>query len=124
MPSAGGGVEPAYNAQATVDMATGLVVGVHVTQHAHDQQEVAPALEELTKRPKDLGQVKRAALDHGYDSENHVEALVGHGIKPFIALGRQSHDEALEERLAPVPEAPKNADAVGAMKHRLKTVEG
>ena len=26
--------------------------------------------------------------------------------------------------MAPVPEAPKNADVVGAMKHRLKTAEG
>ena len=124
MPSAGGGFEQAYNAQATVDRATLLVVGAHVTQHANDKQEVEPALEELTTRPKDLGQVKRAALDNGYYSQNNVEALADHGIEPFIAVGRQSHYEALEERLAPVPEAPKNADAVGAMKHRLKTPEG
>jgi transposase len=124
MPSAGGGFEQAYNAQATVDMATLLVVGAHVTQHANDKQEVEPALEELTKLPKDLGQVKRAALDNGYYSQNNVETLVDHGIEPFIAVGRQRHDEALEARLAPVPEAPKTADAVGAMKHRLKTVEG
>ena len=46
------------------------------------------------------------------------------GIDPLIAVGRQRHPEALAERLAPVPEAPPNPDAMGAMPHRLKTKEG
>jgi hypothetical protein len=124
MPVSGGGFEQAYNAQATVDMATLLVVGAHVTQHVNDKQEVEPALQEVAKLPDELGQVERAALDNGYYSQDNVDTLADHGIKPFIAVGRQSHYEALEERLAPVPEAPENPDAVGAMKHRLKTPEG
>ena len=124
MPVSGGGFEQAYNAQATVDMATLLVVGAHVTQQANDKQEVEPALQEVAKLPDDLGQVERAALDNGYYSQDNIETLVDQGIEPFIAVGRQSHYEALEERLAPVPEAPQNPDAVGAMKHRLKTTEG
>jgi transposase len=124
MPVSGGGFEQAYNAQATVDMATLLVVGAHVTQQANDKQAVEPALQEVAKLPDELGQVERAALDNGYYSQNNVDTLVGHGIEPFIAVGRQRHDEALEERLAPVPEAPQNPDAVGAMKYRLKTTEG
>ena len=124
MPVSGGGFEQAYNAQATVDMATLLVVGAHVTQHVNDKQEVEPALQEVAQLPDDLGQVERAALDNGYYSQNNIETLADHEIEPFIAVGRQSHYEALEERLAPVPEAPKNLDAVGAMKHRLKTKEG
>ena len=124
MPVSGGGFEQAYNAQATVDMATLLIVGAHVTQQANDKQEVEPALQEVAKLPDDLGQVERAALDNGYYSQDNIETLVDQGIEPFIAVGRQSHYEALEERLAPVPEAPQNPDAVGAMKHRLKTTEG
>ena len=124
MPVSGGGFEQAYNAQATVDMATLLVVGAHVTQQANDKQEVEPALQEVAKLPDDLGQVERAALDNGYYSQDNIETLVDQGIEPFIAVGRQSHYEALEERLAPVPEAPQNPDAVDAMKHRLKTTEG
>jgi len=85
MPSAGGGFEQAYNAQATVAMATLLVVGAPVTQHANDKQEVEPAVEELTKRPEDLGQVKRAALDNGYYSRHNMETLAGHGIEPFTS---------------------------------------
>lgn len=124
MPVSGGGFEQAYNAQATVAMATLLVVGAHVTPQANDKQEVEPALQEVAKLPDDLGQVERAALDNGYYSQDNVDTLVGHGIEPFIAVGRQRHGEALEERLAPIPEAPQNPDAVGAMTYRLKTTAG
>ena len=124
MPVSGGGFEQADNAQATVDQGTLLVVGAHLTQNANDKQEVGPALQELAKLPEALGSVARAALDNGYYSQSNVEILVEHGIEPFIAVGRQPHHEALEERPAPVPEAPNNPDAVGAMKHRLKTKEG
>lgn len=124
MPVSGGGFEQAYNAQATVTMGSLLIVGTHVTQNPNDQQEMAPAVAELTKLPKTLGAVERLAADNGYCSAHNVAILVEHGIEPFIAVGRQPHHEALEERLAPVPEAPNNPDAVGAMKHRLKTQEG
>lgn len=124
MPVSGGGFEQAYNAQATVDQATLPIVGQHVTQQANDKQEVEPALQELAKLPDELGSVERAALDNGYYSQSNIEALERQGIEPFIAVGRQSHYQALEERLAPVPEAPNDPDAVGAMKHRLKTKEG
>jgi hypothetical protein len=124
MPLSGGGFEQAYNAQATVTMGSLLIVGAHVTQNPNDKQEIEPALAELAKLPETLGTVNRAALDNGFDSAHNVEILVNHGIEPFIAVGRQPHHEALEERLAPVPKAPQNPEAVGAMKHRLKTKEG
>lgn len=124
MPVSGGGFEQAYNAHATVAMATLLIVGAHVTQQANDKQEVEPALQELVKLPDELGQVERAALDNGYYSQDNVDTLAGQGIEPFIAVGRQRHSEALEARLAPVPEAPQNPDAVSAMKHRLTTTAG
>jgi len=124
MPVSGGGFEQAYNAQATVDMASLLIVGAPITQNANDKREVEPALQELAKLPDPLGAVERAALDNGFYSQPHIEAPVGRRIEPFIAVGRQPHHQALEERLAPVPEAPKNPDVVGAMKYRLKTKEG
>ena len=124
MPVSGGGFAQAYNAQATVTMGSRLIVGTHVTQNPNDKQEVDPALVELAKLPETVGTVQRAALDNGFYSAHNVEILVEHGIEPCIAVGRQPHHEALEQRLAPVPEAPNHPDAVGAMKHRLKTQEG
>ena len=124
MPVSGGGFEQAYNAQATVTMGSRLIVGTHVTQNPNDKQEVEPALVELAKLPETVGAVQRAALDNGFYSAHNVEILVAHGIEPFIAVGRQPHHEALEQRLAPVPAAPNHPDAVGAMTHRLKTQAG
>jgi transposase len=124
MPVSGGGFAQAYNAQATVTMGSLLIVGTHVTQNPNDKQEMEPAVAELAKLPASLGAVERMAADNGYSSAHNVEILVEHGIEPFIAVGRQPHQEALEERLAPVPAAPNHPDAVGAMKHRLKTKEG
>ncbi len=124
MPVSGGGFEQAYNAQATVTMGSLLIVGTHVTQNTNDQQEMEPAVAELAKLPETLGAVERMAADNGYCSAHNVEILVTAGIEPLIAVGRQSHHDALAERLAPVPDAPPNPDAVTAMKHRLKTPEG
>ena len=50
--------------------------------------------------------------------------LEEHGIEPYIAAGRQSHNLTLAERLAPEPEPPQHPDAVSAMMHRLKTEAG
>ncbi len=124
MPVSGGGFEQADNAQAAVTMGSLLIVGTHVTQHPNDPQAMELAVAELAKLPETLGAVERMAADHGYCSARNVEILVTAGIEPLIAVGRQSHHEALAERLAPVPEAPPHPDAMSAMKHRLKTPEG
>ena len=47
MPTASGGFEQAYNAQAGVDVKTHLIVAQHITQHTNDKQEIEPALERL-----------------------------------------------------------------------------
>jgi transposase len=124
MPVSGGGFEQVYNAQATVAMGSLLIIGTHVTQHVNDQQEMEPALAELAQLPETLGAVERMAADNGYFSQHNVEIVVNNGIEPLIAVGRQSHHETLAARLAPVPDAPPNPDAVTAMQHRLKTPEG
>jgi len=47
MPVSGGGFVQAYNAQASVDMDTMLVVGAHVSQAPNDKLEIDSAVEEL-----------------------------------------------------------------------------
>lgn len=125
MPKSGGHFIQGYNAQASVDQQAIIIVGQHVTQNTNDKQEVKPALAELNKLPEELGKVERAALDNGYFSEDNVNALVDEGIEPYIATGRQSHNQSLEERLAEAPkEPPENATPLEKMPHRLKTEEG
>jgi len=101
MPKSGGHFVQGYNAQATVDQQpTMIIVGQHITINTNDKQEVEPAIVELNKLPEELGKVKRAALDNGYFSDDNVNALLDEGIEPYIATGRQSHNQSLEERLA------------------------
>ncbi len=92
MPVSGGGFEQAYNAQASVDMETMLIVGNHVSQQPNDKQEVEPALAQLDQLPESLGQVEKAALDSGFFSEHNTNCLEDKGIEPYIASGRQTHN--------------------------------
>ena len=101
------GFEQAYNAQASVDIATHLIVAHHVTQHTNDKQEIEPALAKLKQLPECLGIVENLLADTGYFSQGNVKAGGDATIKPYIAQKRQSHNQPLE-----------------AMTHRLSTKTG
>jgi transposase len=124
MPVSGGGFAQAYNAQATVTVSSRLIVGAHLTQNPNDKQEMEPALAELATLPTCLGSIVGLNADNGYLSESNVHRVVDARIEPLIAQGRQSHYEALEARLAPVPVPPENPTPLQAMQRRLKTPEG
>ncbi len=79
---------------------------------------------QLNQLPENLGQVKRAALDSGFFSQDNAQRLEENEIEPYIACGRQSHNLTLEERLAAAPDPPENPDPITGMKHRLKTEVG
>jgi hypothetical protein len=116
MPVSGGGFEPSYNAQASVDMDTLLIVGNHISQQPNDKLEITPAVAELAKLPAEIGSAKNVAADSGYLSQNNVEILEEADLNPYIAGGRQPHyaqlEECLEEAKASNPEAkPSNPEA-------------
>ena len=123
MPTASG-FEQAYNAQASVDIATMLIIGQHVSQNPNDKQEVAPALQVLIGLPDELGSIAKAAADSGYFSKDNTQQFEAAEIEPYMPNGRQHHNPTLEERFAKAPEAPKDPDSVEAMAHRMKTEAG
>jgi len=124
MPTASGGFEQAYNAQAGVDVKTHLIVEQHVTQHTNDKQEIEPALEAIGHLPEALGEAENLLADTGYFSEANVEKCMKASLVPFIPEKREKHNLPLTERFGEEPEPPQNATAVQAMKHRLQTREG
>jgi transposase len=124
MPTSGGGFEQAYNAQAAVDMDSVLIVENHVSQHANDKQEIEPVLEQLGRVPEAIGTVDGLVGDAGYFSEGNVKKCEANEITPYIAGTREKHHKSLQERFSPPEALCENADAVTAMKHRLKTTEG
>jgi transposase len=119
------GFEQAYNAQASVDMATHLIVGHHVTQHTNDRQEIEPALAKLRQLPDCLGTVENLLADTGYFSQGNVNACADATIKPYIAQKRQSHNQPLEARFQHEPEIDETTlPPLEAMTHRLTTKAG
>jgi transposase len=120
----GSGFEQAYNAQAAVDTASMLVIAGHVTQNANDKKELKPALDSIDSLPKGLGSVDTLLADSGYFSEANVTICEGNEITPYIAPGREGHNQSLMERFSEPPPIPDDADAVTKLRHRLKTVAG
>lgn len=119
------GFEQAYNAQASVDIATHLIVGHHVSQHTNDKQEIDPALAKLGQLPECLGTVDNLLADTGYFSQANVKACVDAKINPYIAQKRQSHNPSLESRFQHPPEIDETSwSPVEAMTHRLTTKAG
>jgi transposase len=125
MPTAGGGFEQVYNAQAGVDTETHLIVEQHVTDHTNDKQEVAPCLERLAALPEVLGEVEALLADTGYHSEANLDRCEAAGIDPYIPEARQRHNPPLAERFADDPPAPEGKPTpLEANAHRLRTRAG
>jgi transposase len=124
MPTAGGGFEQCYNAQAVVAADSLLVVATDVVQASNDKQQLKPMLDKLAELPGELGKVDDLLADNGYFSEANVNACAAAGIEPVIAMGREAHHPSLAERFAKDPAPPKNPTPLEAMRHQLQTKEG
>ena len=124
MPVAGGGFEQAYNAQAAVDTTSLLIVVPGVTQACNDKEQVVPLLDQLAVLPKSLGQAKHLLADTGFYSAKNVEACEAHGLDPFIAVKRDEHHLAPQERFTEPAALPADATPAQAMAHKLKTKAG
>lgn len=123
MPSHEGFVQ-AYNAQATVDIDSHLIVENHLTQQPNDTQEVVPALDRLHELNDRLGKPDGLLADAGYFSENNVKRCEADEVTPYISDSRERHHLPWDERFQSPPPCPEGADAVTAMRHRLRTPEG
>ncbi|HDL53242.1 MAG TPA: IS1182 family transposase [Proteobacteria bacterium] len=124
MPISGGGFDQCYNAQASVDIETMLILGSHLTQNPNDKMEMEPALEALSALPESLGAVDTVLADAGYHSEANVDHCLQHEILPHISAGRETHNQTLKERFGDPDPLPEDADEITKMKHRLKTRDG
>lgn len=120
----GSGFEQAYNAQAAVDTASMLVIAGHVTQNTNDKKELKPAVDSIEALPGNLGSVDTLLADSGYFSEANIDICEENKITPYIAPGREGHNQSLTERFSEPLPIPDDADAVTRLKHRLKTVTG
>jgi len=118
----GGGFDQAYNAQASVELESMLIVGRHVSASSSDRHQLVPALEELAKLPTELGSTDTIIADNGYYSKANAETAERLGVSPLLAMGRERYDALKRE--GPGPELSDDATAFDRMKQRLKSREG
>jgi len=123
MPS-GKGYEQAYNAQATVDLDTMVIVSAHITQAPNDKQEIVPTIQALEELPEELGQVDTLLADTGYFSEANVNKCVDAKLTPLIPGKRQTHNQPLADRFSALEPLADDAGSVEKMNYELKTKEG
>lgn len=124
MPVKGGGFDQCYNAQASVDVDSMIIVATDVTTHTNDKKEIAPAIIELEKLDNDIAEVENLLADTGYHSAENVELCIDHNISPLIARKREKHHPSPEERFAEPAPLPENATPFMCASHRLTTQEG
>lgn len=125
MPSSSGGFEQSYNAQASVDIDSGLILTNHITQQSNDKQEVKPTLEQLQHQQAQLGSIENLLADTGYMSAQNVKASEQAQITPYIPTYRERHNRPLWERLKPQTDSPPDHDdPVESMKYRMQTEAG
>ena len=124
MPTSGKGFDQAYNAQASVDVDTMIIVESHVSQSPNDKKEITPTLSALKSLPESLGKADGILADAGYFSDANVSACEQAEIEPFIPPNRKKHNQSLTERFAKEEPLPEDADSIGKMRHKLKTPKG
>lgn len=125
MPTPGGAFEQAYNAQASVDIESGLIITRHVSQSPNDKKEVTPTLNQLKILEPVLGKAKGLLGDTGYFSASNVLAVDKAGVTPYIAVKREVHNLPLLERFQPdAPEPDNDATPLERMQWRMQTRDG
>jgi transposase len=117
--------EQAYNAQASVETASRLIVGQRVTDQPNDKEQLVPNVAAIPTAT--VGAVGAVLADNGFYSESAVRAVEqAGGLTVYAAVEKPSHHRTvadLEQRAEPPP--PAAGAAVGpVMAHRLQTQAG
>jgi transposase len=116
------GFDQDYNAQVAVDQESFLIVGESLSNHPTDQAEAVPTVDAI---PPELGRPAAAALDAGFFSAPNIAALEQRGIEPYIATGRDAHQQSWRTRFAAEPAPPPDdASPKVKMAYKLKTAIG
>jgi transposase len=115
MKFADGGTRPGYNVQYATDTASGVIVGVEVTNSGSDQAELPPILKQVEER---FGCTPDEALvDGGFTALEAIDDAAERGCTVYAPL----KDEHKQLRAGKDPYAPKKGDseAVAAWRARM-----
>lgn len=112
-----GGYRPGYNVQFSTDTASGIIVGVDVTNHGTDMEELPPMLEQLEERYD--RPPEEALVDGGFASLDAIDDAAQRGCTVYAPL----KDEQKQLAAGKDPYAPKRYDseAVASWRERMGT---
>jgi len=112
-----GGYRPGYNVQFSTDTASGIIVGVDVTNHGTDSEELPPMLDQLEQRYD--RPPEEALVDGGFASLDAIEDAARRGCTVYAPL----KDEQKQLAAGKDPYAPKRYDgaAVASWRERMGT---
>ena len=114
MKRAGGGFDPAYNAQTAVDEAAHIIVAAELTNSASDAAELPKVLAAVQAN---LGEAPAQLLaDTGYRSEAVFARLASSPTELVVALGREGKQQLKFD--------PKRNPHIAQMAARLQSDEG
>lgn len=114
MKMADGGFRPAYNVQLATDVGSQVVVGVEVTDRGSDMQQLAPMLEQLERRYKQLP--SESLVDGGFASLDAIESTETRGCRVYAPPMQPRNAERNPYRPLPVA-----SDAVARWRRRMGT---
>lgn len=116
------GFDQHYNVQVAVDQESLLIVAAVLSNDPTDRQQALPTVDAI---PDVLGTPSAAALDAGYWSEDNVNGLQARGIDPYIATGREPHNQGWQAYFAQQSDPPAaTAPALEKMAYQLRTEIG
>jgi transposase len=134
MPQSNKGWDYATNAQVSVDGEFQIIVACFVTDAVNDKEQGIPLAEATmtnfrqaeVELPKDeTGAAKKipATLDSGYYSEQAAQGMEEAGFDPYMATGRQKHNEG-QVVATTTPVLPEEATAKEKMQAKVRTPQG
>jgi transposase len=126
MPQNNKGWDYAANAQAGVDGAFQIIVACYVTDASNDKEQGTPLAEatmanvqaaEVELPQDESGQTKKipATADSGYFSEKAVAGMEQAGFDPYLATGRQKHNQG-----KPTPSSGEALPATASAKEKMQ----
>lgn len=116
-----GRFEQAYNAQAAVDIKSKLIVAQDCSNRTNDKNEMLPVLDKIDGK---VGKPKKVIADTGYYNQAAILMAEKNGVKPYVSIGREGHNQTLESRINPRRTKYSRATFKGRMEARLKSDTG